>query len=134
MIGIYKITNKINNKVYIGQSKDIKFRWYRHRLAAFNKNYPQYNCLLYKAIRKYGLDNFNFEVVEECEEIELNNKEQYYISLYNSSNIQFGYNMVTAIQYSNNIPLTEEKVEEIRQLLLTSNLSQVEIASEFNTS
>jgi predicted GIY-YIG superfamily endonuclease len=40
MIGIYKIINKNNGKVYIGQSKDITYRWHRHRLAAFNKGYP----------------------------------------------------------------------------------------------
>ena len=134
MIGIYKIINKNNGKVYIGQSKDITYRWHRHRLAAFNKAYPQYNCLLYKAIRKYGLDAFEFEVIEQCDESLLNKKEQYYIEKYNSSNIEFGYNMITAIQYSENSHLSEEIAEAIRELLLNSELSQVEIAKEFNTS
>lgn len=134
MTGIYKITNKANGKIYIGQSKDIHYRWHRHRLAAFNSNYPQYNCLLYKAIRKYGLDSFLFEVIEECEESELNSREQYYISYFNCANPQFGYNMITAIEYSENSPLNEAAVEEIRQLLATTEIPQVEIANEFNTS
>lgn len=134
MIGIYKITNKVNGKIYIGQSKDIYFRWHRHHLAAFNNSYPQYNCLLYKAIRKYGIENFNFEVIEECEEYLLNEREQFYIEKYNSFDVNFGYNMITAIQYSENSPLSEESAELIRQFLLNSEMSQMEIAKDFNTS
>ena len=85
MIGIYKITNKINNKVYIGQSIDIYRRWERHRIVAFNDAYPQYNCMLYKAFRKYGYDNFSFEIIKECAEEELNNLESYYILMYESA-------------------------------------------------
>lgn len=134
MIGIYKITNKINNKIYIGQSKDIEHRWYRHRLAAFNEGYPQYKCLLYRAIRKYGLNNFLFEVLEICKEEELNKKEEYYILQFDSTNTEKGYNMITAIQYSENSHITIEIAEKIRQLLLNSQLSQSEIANEFFTS
>lgn len=132
MVGIYKITNLINNKVYIGQSKDIKARWHRHRMAAFNSNYPQYNCLIYKAIRKYGIDNFAFEVLELCEEKELNEKEEYYIAQYDSTNK--GYNMITAIQYSENNHITASVAADIRYLLLSTKLSQAEIAREFGTS
>lgn len=134
MTGIYKITNKTNGKIYIGQSKDIHYRWHRHRLAAFNSNYPQYNCLLYKAMRKYGLDSFLFEVLEECDENELNSREQHYISHFDSANPQLGYNMITAIEYSDNSYLNEVVVEEIRQLLATTEIPQIEIANEFNTS
>lgn len=61
--GIYKITNKINNKSYIGQSKDIYRRWREHI-----KNFKdvQNNQVIYLAIRKYGLENFDFSIVEEC--------------------------------------------------------------------
>jgi group I intron endonuclease len=134
MTVIYKITNKTNGKIYIGQSKDIHYRWHRHRLAAFNSNYPQYNCLLYKAMRKYGLGSFLFEVLEECDENELNSREQHYISHFDSANPQLGYNMITAIEYSNNSYLNEAVVEEIRQLLATTEIPQTEIANEFNTS
>ena len=66
MVGIYKITNKINQKIYIGQSVNISKRWTAHRNGAFNPNNGQYNTPLYKAIRKYGIENFTFEILEEC--------------------------------------------------------------------
>lgn len=84
--GIYKITNKINGKCYIGQSIDIikrwktEYKWYqinKHLLAAFNK---------------YGLENFNFEIIEECEPNLLNEREKFWISIYNSFDRNFGYN------------------------------------------
>lgn len=81
--GIYKITNNINRHCYIGQSIDITTRWRRHRESL--KDYP-----LYRAFRKYGIENFSFEVLEECNRSELNKKEQEYICKYNS--IQDGYN------------------------------------------
>lgn len=58
--GIYKIQNLINGKIYIGQSKNIEKRWLRHKTTAFNKNDHSYNLPLYRAIRKYGLENFSF--------------------------------------------------------------------------
>lgn len=87
MIGIYKITNLINNKVYIGQSVDIAKRWSAHK-------HPQNNekTALQAAFHKYGIENFQFEIIEECKEDELNDKEMYWIEFYNSYN-DGGYNM-----------------------------------------
>lgn len=93
MIGIYKITNQINGKSYIGKSVDIEDRWMRHRSRAFQKNDNQYNSYLYRAIRKYQLCNFTFEVVEECSMEELDDKEIFYIDLYDSFYTKNGYNM-----------------------------------------
>lgn len=92
MIGIYKITNIINGKVYIGQSVDINKRLIRHRCnGSANRNYvPQSH--LYRAMHKYGIDKFRFEVLEECPKSELNSRERYYINKYNSTNARFGYN------------------------------------------
>lgn len=89
MIGIYKITNKINNKCYIGQSVDIKIRWLQH-IYEGKKNNPQGK--LYRAIFNEGIDNFSFEVLEECplNEKILNEKEKYWIKYYNS--FEEGYN------------------------------------------
>ena len=53
-IGIYIITNKINNKSYIGQSVNIEKRITTHFWAAFKENLPSYNFHIYQAIRKYG--------------------------------------------------------------------------------
>lgn len=77
--GIYKITNLVNGKVYIGKSVNIKKRWIGHASKSKVCDY-----VLYKAIRKYGLDNFKFEVVEQCDEPLLNDREKYYIALYRS--------------------------------------------------
>ena len=82
--GIYKITNLINGKMYIGQAQDIYKRWYAHKYSAFKKDNKRYNVILYRAIRKYGLENFEFEILEECCVGELNEKEIYYINKYNT--------------------------------------------------
>lgn len=90
MMGIYKITNKVNGHSYIGQSVDIEKRWKSHKKRAYCSTGKEYEKALYRAIRKYGLDNFKFEVLEECPKEKMNDLEVYYISKYNSySN---GYN------------------------------------------
>ena len=91
MIGIYKITNLQNNKVYIGQAVDIKRRWCEHESHSFNPKHLSYNYAIHCAIRKYGIKNFSFEVLEECEENQLNEREIYWISKFNSK--IDGYNM-----------------------------------------
>lgn len=53
MVGIYKVTNTINDKVYIGQSKNISQRWRVHRYRAFSKSAEDYEKPLYRAIRKW---------------------------------------------------------------------------------
>lgn len=85
------IKNNINGKVYIGQSVDIKKRWREHRSAAYNLNSKDYNMVIYRAIRKYGLNNFSFSILETCEIEELNEKEKYWIQNYDSKNK--GYNV-----------------------------------------
>ena len=82
--GIYKIENLVNGKVYIGQSVDIYRRWKAHKYVSNEENREGYNKPLYRAFRKYGIDNFSFEVIEECLEENLTEKEIYYIEQYNS--------------------------------------------------
>lgn len=65
MIGVYKITNKINNDSYIGSSKDIKYRWRKHIKNSDNSNSKEYEYPICRAIRKYGVDNFDFKILEE---------------------------------------------------------------------
>lgn len=96
MIGIYKITNQINQKSYIGQSIDIERRWKQHKTEPFNTNGSQYNTVFYKAIRKYGIENFIFEVLEECPLEKLDEREEYWIKKYSTYTQQAnsqGYNM-----------------------------------------
>ena len=95
MIGIYKIENKINGKIYIGQSINIKIRWQQHkREAKCNRR----NAPLYNALRKYGVDNFTFEVLEECPQELLNEKEIFWIAHYKSNDSDFGYNVLAGGQ------------------------------------
>lgn len=88
--GIYKITNLISNQIYVGQSIDILCRWRHHKTDAFKNDQQYQNNPLYKDIRRYGLNNFLFEIIEECRVNELNDKQKYWISYYNSYNN--GYN------------------------------------------
>lgn len=88
--GIYLYLNKINGKAYIGQSININKRYREHKNAAYNVNNKDYNLPIHRAIRKYGLDNFEFIILEECEQSELNSKEIYWIKQYDS--YQSGYN------------------------------------------
>lgn len=88
MIGVYKITNTINDKSYIGISVDIERRWKDHKLP-YNWN-RESNKLLYRAFSKYDIQNFTFEVLEECKISELSEKEKYYIEKYDT--LKNGYN------------------------------------------
>ena len=91
MKGIYKITNNITHKVYIGQTTDSNRRWKDHKRLAFTPNHKEYNKALYQAMRKYGIENFSFNLIEEIEnKNERNNREIYWINYYNSYNN--GYN------------------------------------------
>lgn len=90
MIGIYKIENKVNGKVYIGQSVNIEKRWNAHRCELLRN--AHYNEHLQRSWNKYGEDKFDFILIEECEETELNDKEIYWIDYYRSCEEQFGYN------------------------------------------
>lgn len=82
MIGIYKITNKLNGHCYIGQSIDIKQRWSRHKNASHSPRSVSYKYPLQKAIRKYGVENFELEILCLCAKEELLKNEQYYYKLY----------------------------------------------------
>ena len=83
MQGIYKITNKVNGKCYIGQSVDIAKRWREHTGWSFNKKRPEYEYPLYRAIRKYGIESFLFEIIEDVKvSDQLTPREIYWYHLY----------------------------------------------------
>lgn len=131
VIGIYKITNLVNGKSYIGQSTNIEKRFIGHKSVAFNPNDKNYNYPLYRAIRKYGLENFSFEVLEECDVSELNNKEIYYISKYHTHG-KFGYNQDDGGNHASHyIKLSSELVDTIIQILKTSLDSSDDIGKKF---
>lgn len=88
---IYKITNLINNKVYIGKTVNPKKRWNDHIRVSKQPKNPKF-FIIHRAIAKYGVDNFSFEVICEHEsEEECFSAEIKFISLFNS--IKFGYNI-----------------------------------------
>lgn len=93
--GIYKITNIKNQLCYVGQAVNIYKRWNEHLKAALGIDTPQGNKL-YQAMVADGIDNYTFELLETCEKEQLNEKEQYYIDLYNS--VAFGYNSQSGIK------------------------------------
>lgn len=131
MIGIYKITNLINGKVYIGQSTNIKRRWKDHRSSAFNPNSEDYEYPLYRDVRKYGFKNFLFEVLEECNEYELNEKEKFYIAKHDS--YKNGYNQTEGgDSVTHNLKLTKDEVLAIIARLKTTRDNTTVIAKDFN--
>lgn len=95
--GIYKITNKKNKMCYIGQAKKIRERWREHMKCGLGIDTPA-NNKLYQAMKKEGIDNFTFEILEECSPLLLNEKEAFYINLYDS--YHFGYNSNSGIKKS----------------------------------
>ena len=110
MIGIYKITNLKNNKVYIGQSVDIERRWSSYYcLGVKVKGQPK----LYRSLNKYGLDKHKFEIVTTCEKEELNKLERYYQELYNS--VENGLNCVYQSEDGGCFVHTEETKRKISE-------------------
>lgn len=111
--GIYKIQNKINNKIYYGQSINIEERWKQHI-----RDKERRQGKLYNAFNKYGIDNFDFKIVEEIKEEDqslLTERETYYILKDNT--IEEGYNIALPINPIGllNRKLSGEEVEDIRK-------------------
>ena len=89
MAYIYKITNTINNKLYIGKTVNtIEKRFNQHKNES--KTERSKKRPLYRAINKYGIENFEIEIIEECNYDILNEREIYWINYYDTYNN--GYN------------------------------------------
>ncbi|MCK4522264.1 MAG: GIY-YIG nuclease family protein [Nanoarchaeota archaeon] len=114
MIGIYKIENMLNGKVYIGSSKDIKKRWAAHqsdlRLDKHHSSHLQYS------FNKYGTEVFKFSLVLKCTLERMPYFENLYVGIYKSTERKYGYNMTTPHPV-NGAPLNDslETKEKIRR-------------------
>lgn len=124
---IYKITNLVNNKIYIGQTiTGIAARWRGH----LNKSGCRF---LHNAICKYGKENFKIEVIEYCNKESLNDREVYWISYYKSNNRMYGYNILIG---GNNgrkslYKLSKSEIQEIINLE-KQGITHIEIGKRFN--
>ena len=88
--GIYKITSLIDGKCYVGQSTDVAERWKQHIKRGIGADTPTRNKL-YPVMLAIGVENFTFELLEECTTSELNDKEDYWQKVYHA--IDFGYSI-----------------------------------------
>ena len=125
---IYIITNDINSKVYIGQTKrTLEERWKEHKREKCSTN--EHNMLIKKAILKYGEKHFKIKELEKCSIEDLNTKETYYISLYNS--YKSGYNLTKGGQEgTKELKLKNKQLEIIE--LYKEGFSLRNLAEEYN--
>ena len=88
--GIYKITNITNNMCYVGQAANIAERWRQHIKRGIGAETPTRNKL-YPAMASFGVENFTFEIIEECDRELLNDKEDYWQDYFHAKD--FGYSI-----------------------------------------
>lgn len=107
---VYKITNLINNKVYIGSTTKGMIRFNQHKNTAFNPKSSHYNYPLYQAFRKYGLENFSFEILKDnfssIEEMQQYEKEM----IYYYDSLKHGYNQTDYTECALQDPKLREKI------------------------
>ena len=119
---IYKITNKVNGKSYIGQTRyTVEFRWRQHQ-------HKKDNCYFHNAIHKYGVENFIVETIEECNVEDLNSREIFYIAKYDTFNN--GYNLTIGGDGNRRLLFTDSQYDEIEGLY-KSGFSSNKIATLF---
>ena len=111
---IYVIINNINDKTYVGQTRTtVEKRWYQHRKASKAlKN----KVVLYNAMRKYGVENFIQEIIEECDDSIVNDREKFWIKQYNSTDKNIGYNKSFGGEGGDTWTLNDHKKETSEKL------------------
>jgi group I intron endonuclease len=146
--GIYIIINKINNKKYIGSTKNFKKRWIKHKSELRARKHHSKH--LENAWSSYGEENFEFKILENLEI--LAEREQYYLDLYKTYNEDNGYNICEFAESTKGVKRSEEEkiklskhfntkscmnadiAKSIRQRYKDGGISHRTLAKEFNTS
>lgn len=123
--GIYCITNLNNNKRYIGQTYDLKYRWMRYK-SDLNCG-SHHNKHLQSAWNKYGEENFIFEELEYCSLEQLDEREIYWIGYYNSQNQEFGYNLADGGLGCRGYKHTEEEIMKMRMIQNPEPILQIDL-------
>lgn len=133
--GVYLITNNLNNKVYIGQSKDIERRWSDHislgkttsKSTSVANKYP-----LYRSMKKYGVENFSLTILEEVEDYnQLDSIENKYIEKYNSITNGYNQRITSSSGYSKEYTISKRELkysvtkEKLRSELLCYSFEKV---------
>jgi group I intron endonuclease len=119
MFYVYKITNLVNGKVYIGKTNDIQGRWKEHIDYAHNSNRKS-NRALHNAIYKYGIDNFSIEEIENVESEDWSfEREKYWIAEYKTNickyGSQFGYNLTDGGEGSSGFKHSDETKQKMSE-------------------
>ena len=118
---IYQYTNLINNKKYVGQTNNLDRRIKEHKSNSFNPKSVNYNNIIHKAIRKYGYDNFQIDVLEIVNGTyeDVNEREKYWIKQQKSLINESGYNVIEGGNNSWRSFLSQEDVMHIKNLIQT---------------
>lgn len=135
---IYCFENKINKHKYVGQTNNLRVRYSAHKSQSYNPNSKDYNCLFHKKIREYGLENFDFYVLEEIESEDsdfIDFREQFWIEqLETWCRYGKGYNELSGgKQFKKNISISDKEISLIKERIRNSEASFSDIAKEFNT-
>ena len=110
--GIYCIKNKVNGKLYIGKSTEMRIRWSNHKVELRNNNHC--NSHLQRAWNKYGEENFEFILLLECSEDEVNDLELELIDKYNTTDHTIGYNLTSGGEGGKHSEESKQKLREKR--------------------
>lgn len=118
--GIYKITNTVNDKVYIGQSINVSKRLTEHKYHL--KKNTHYNRALQNSYKCHGIQSFTYELIEECNLDNIDERECYWIEFYDSIDRSKGYNFETG--GNTNKTVSQETKDKIRNTLKGTRLGK----------